>query len=98
MCPICLISFSASTYWAIPCATSLAAFIANTTVCGRCTTVIIPNGFYINHRDKEDKSFGALNLFHNKILLNSVVQNPLPNLEYIKKNELLQVILPTQTY
>ena len=32
------ISFTASIYCAIPCDTSLAAFIASTTVCGRCTT------------------------------------------------------------
>lgn len=46
-------SFMASTYWAMPSATSLAAFMASTTVWGRCTTsppantprrVVIPMG------------------------------------------------------
>ncbi len=34
----CSSSFTASTYCAMPSATCLAAFMASTTVCGRCTT------------------------------------------------------------
>lgn len=37
-CPHSSSNLMASTYWAMPTATSLAAFMASTTVCGRCTT------------------------------------------------------------